>query len=1057
MYGQLPRFLSRTARALCWIALALAVPTMSVAVEMAGNSIYEVHVQEAAPDTTHLGSWNAVTGPLHPAGDDRDLLFRGTRTDTNFSTLRIYRPDGSTTDYTMGGRADGLDLDPHVVDDLPSPLGNGWRTIWQIDSEGLRVVQDVVVVGSTLDDSAVYHAVSVENLGASTARIGWRNLHDWALTVPSRTVDNPTNRLEAACGRSLGPATGDAFSHRPVSAGWVRMSLPGGQEDYEPLLALAFDPGLLPGLPVTVPDEYAYVHWRSAVSTTFDYTPNQVNLSDSAGLSWFGRTESSARSIPPGGSVRFTQALFAFEPSECPRVEACAPVPHGLVGWWPFDEPDQGVSGRFDDVARGHDGLARFAPTAIAGKVGRAARFDGDLDEVVVQDAPDLNFPPGVDLSIDFWIRTTDTSGLSIVLEKRTFDPGPRGYQVFLFNGMLGLQLADGDGSSSCSSDPNSSACTNYGSSGFVADGDWHLVAVTVDRDHPQGGRWYIDGAQVGAAFNPTVRSGSLANDAQLLIGSGERDSPFAGDLDELEIARRVLAPGEVRAIFEAGAGGKCSLSVDAPWDTALCEDDTSVLPQISVCNRSARESRFVFGFQGLPPMPAGVPHGNLCTAAGPTQFELLGNQPLVVPAGECRTAQVKISNPPSQTDGLASCYRVTATDAVSGRSQVDFGFIPATNRVCCRPADPVTAVGSGRPSVLTFELEDTGLGSPTLDVRVETMLADESIPTPLRFDGAPAGEPITRQVTFGADGRARLDVEVELTEDFTPLSFYDVVASTDLDADGEREFIGSATVLPTPDPCSEGLNELCLAQTRFTVDARWRTAQGTEGTAQAVPLTSDTGFFWFFRDSNLELVVKVLDACSFADRFWVFAGGLTNVEVELTVTDQLTGDSQTYMNPLNTPFQPIQDTDAFDTCDAAGSAAFTAGPDMAADVIADPTTEPAAQVTDLPLAGDRFLVEVEWQTNLGTQGSGQGVPITSDTGYFWFFQDTNVELVVKVLDACVFADRFWVFAGGLTNVDVTLTVTDTFTGLSKQYHNPQGTPFQPIQDTDAFATCAVR
>ena len=43
---------------------------------------------------------------------------------------------------------------------------------------------------------------------------------------------------------------------------------------------------------------------------------------------------------------------------------------------------------------------------------------------------------------------------------------------------------------------------------------------------------------------------------------------------------------------------------------------------------------------------------------------------------------------------------------------------------------------------------------------------------------------------------------------------------------------------------------------------------------------------------------------------------------------------------------------------------------------------------------------------------------------------------------------------GGLTNTRVRITVTDTRTGASKQYNNPQGTAFQPIQDTGAFASC---
>ena len=107
-----------------------------------------------------------------------------------------------------------------------------------------------------------------------------------------------------------------------------------------------------------------------------------------------------------------------------------------------------------------------------------------------------------------------------------------------------------------------------------------------------------------------------------------------------------------------------------------------------------------------------------------------------------------------------------------------------------------------------------------------------------------------------------------------------------------------------------------------------------------------------------------------------------------------------------------------------------------------------------LCLNGGRFQVEVQWTAN-GGSGSGHAVSLTSDTGYFWFFNDANVEAVVKVLNACASSrPRFWVFAGGLTNVRVHLTVTDTRTGAVKTYDNPAGTPFQTVQDTNAFQTC---
>jgi hypothetical protein len=61
----------------------------------------------------------------------------------------------------------------------------------------------------------------------------------------------------------------------------------------------------------------------------------------------------------------------------------------------------------------------------------------------------------------------------------------------------------------------------------------------------------------------------------------------------------------------------------------------------------------------------------------------------------------------------------------------------------------------------------------------------------------------------------------------------------------------------------------------------------------------------------------------------------------------------------------------------------------------------------------------------------------------------------VKALDACSLSSpRYWVFAGGLTNVEVTLSILDTQTGAERAYQTPLGRPFAPIQDTAAFVTC---
>ena len=112
---------------------------------------------------------------------------------------------------------------------------------------------------------------------------------------------------------------------------------------------------------------------------------------------------------------------------------------------------------------------------------------------------------------------------------------------------------------------------------------------------------------------------------------------------------------------------------------------------------------------------------------------------------------------------------------------------------------------------------------------------------------------------------------------------------------------------------CFSSDDQLCLGS-RFRVTAQWTSGNGN-GNGHAMQLASDTGTFWFFSPNNLEALVKVLDACALNGRKWVFAGGLTNVNVVLSVTDLQTSSNKTYINPLNTAFQPVQDTSAFSNC----------------------------------------------------------------------------------------------------------------------------------------------
>ena len=256
---------------------------------------------------------------------------------------------------------------------------------------------------------------------------------------------------------------------------------------------------------------------------------------------------------------------------------------------------------------------------------------------------------------------------------------------------------------------------------------------------------------------------------------------------------------------------------------------------------------------------------------------------------------------------------------------------------------------------------------------------------------------------------------------------------------------------LSGPAGCQPSDTRLCLAGNRFQVEIAWKDFQGHLGVGHAVPLTADTGYFWFFDPANVETVVKVLDARALNQAFWVFYGALSSVEYEITVTDTQTGLSRRYGNPSG-QLASVGDTHGFGLLGAFDTK--VAESPQGLPLVSARTEARAATATCVPtpgklcLQGDRFAVTAAWKDFAGHTGTA--VALTADTGYFWFFSPTNVEVVAKVLDGRGLNGKFWLFYGALSNVEYTLTVTDTQTGAVKTYKNPSG-QFGSVADTGAF------
>jgi hypothetical protein len=278
-----------------------------------------------------------------------------------------------------------------------------------------------------------------------------------------------------------------------------------------------------------------------------------------------------------------------------------------------------------------------------------------------------------------------------------------------------------------------------------------------------------------------------------------------------------------------------------------------------------------------------------------------------------------------------------------------------------------------------------------------------------------------------------------------------------------------------------------CVNGGRFRVRAYYKKPDGERGAVSLRTLTDDTGYGFIFDEANIELVYKVLEACPVNGQYWVFIAGLTDLAIDVEVVDTLLGKIDVYSNPPG-PFRLETDTEAF-ACERDIAAARVAAPAFSAsdaiswlfeqgqrvpaprqilgsgaidEALRDEEDEATVQLvrsaagacvpnaTRLCLNDDRFEVTATWRS-AGDSGTGQAVELTSDTGYNWFFEQANVELLVKVLRACTLNDRYWVFVAGLTDIEVTVVVRDTVTGRVETYVNPLGQPFVAIADTGSF------
>ncbi len=480
--------------------------------------------------------------------------------------------------------------------------------------------------------------------------------------------------------------------------------------------------------------------------------------------------------------------------------DQCVQPPSGLVGWWPLDEASGPTAA---DIANVNDGVHTNGPVPVTGKVAGALRFDGVNDYVQAPDHPSLDFSASIastalgDFSIDAWIFWKESSDLRMIVDKRQRQNDRlRGYSFFVRGGLLGMSLAD-----------NTESVYN---SGFaVTPNQWHLVAVTVDRDQSDGIRFYVDGVEVGTRGDPTLHPNTLANDSPLRIGSSTLavTNIFNGNIDEVEIFNRVVTAGEIASIYDAGAAGKCKDQISLPWDTPVCKDQNNVTVAVSVCNHDVVAHTYVMPTTGgIVGLPAGAHPSCSVAFPNPTTYTILTAQPINVPAGQCVPISVQIAAPATLTaNGQVACFTANVQNMqTSNLFSADSALWDHRN-YCATPISngtPLTSVVQTPISTtlpLRFTISNTSGSAANLPWTLRIVPTDMQGENEVAgLNGQPPGQPVNGTLSLGKDGNGNVDFNVQFNR-YEPFRTYDVLLETEATgvvAAGEQQVAGPAATL---------------------------------------------------------------------------------------------------------------------------------------------------------------------------------------------------------------------------------------------------------------------
>ncbi len=138
--------------------------------------------------------------------------------------------------------------------------------------------------------------------------------------------------------------------------------------------------------------------------------------------------------------------------------------------------------------------------------------------------------------------------------------------------------------------------------------------------------------------------------------------------------------------------------------------------------------------------------------------------------------------------------------------------------------------------------------------------------------------------------------------------------------ASGDTGTLDSWTLHLTLTPCAAGDFNLCLLTNNlgtphFDVRMEYQASSGGPfADGHSTSISDQAGFFYFTNPANMEILVKMIDACTVTNSYWLFISGLTDRGIKVTVEDIGTGADKTFESSLGSNFLLVKDFNTF-TC----------------------------------------------------------------------------------------------------------------------------------------------